>query len=62
MAALAIGSSLGNGIGPIVSGVLADLCGTQSVFYFIAGVGLLGIILFAWYSRRYRPLYLTTDG
>jgi len=62
MAALAIGSSLGNGIGPIVSGVFADLCGTQSVFYFIGGVGLLGIILFAWYSRRYRPLYLTTEG
>jgi MFS family permease len=56
MAALAIGSSLGNGIGPILSGVFADLCGIQSVFYFIGGVGLLGIILFAWYSRQRRSV------
>jgi len=52
IAALAVGSSIGAGTGPILSGVFADLGGIQSVFYFIGGVGLLGIILFSWYSRQ----------
>jgi multidrug resistance protein len=63
MAALALATSLGMGIGPILSGILHDyLGGIQPVFYSLAGVGLLGIILFNWYSRRYRPHYLTTEG
>lgn len=53
MAALALGASLGAGTGPILSGLLHDLSGIQSVFYFMGGVGLLGIILFTWYSRRH---------
>ena len=52
MAALALGASLGAGTGPILSGLLHDLSGIQSVFYFMGGVGLLGIILFTWYSRQ----------
>jgi MFS family permease len=57
MAALALATSLGMGVGPILSGIFHDyLGGIQPVFYFMAGVGLLGIILFIWYSRRYRPL------
>jgi MFS family permease len=63
MAALALATSLGMGIGPILSGIFHDyLGGIQPVFYFMAGVGLLGIILFNWYSRRYKPLYITTSG
>lgn len=52
IAALALASSLGTGVGPILSGVFNDLGGIQSVFYFTAGAGLLGIILFTWYSRQ----------
>jgi len=52
IAALALASSLGSGVGPILSGIFNDLGGIQSVFYFIGGAGLLGIILFTWYSRQ----------
>ncbi len=55
IAVLALATSLGMGIGPILSGVFHDyLGGIQPVFYFMAGLGLLGIILFSWYSRQYR--------
>ena len=53
IAALALASSLGSGIGPILSGIFNDLGGIQSVFYFIGGAGLLGVILFTWYSRQH---------
>jgi MFS family permease len=52
IAALALAASIGMGIGPILSGIFADLGGIQSVFYFTGGVGILGIILFSWYSRQ----------
>jgi len=52
VAALALATSLGMGTGPILSSIFADLDGIQSVFYFIGGAGLLGIILFSWYSRQ----------
>ena len=52
IAALALATSLGMGIGPILSGVFADLGGIQSAFYFTGGTGILGIILFSWYSRQ----------
>jgi len=52
MAALALATSLGMGIGPILNGIFHDyLGGIQPVFYFMGGTGLLGIILFSWYSR-----------
>ena len=51
--ALSIASSIGMGIGPVVSGVIADLFNVQAVFYFSAGMGMIGISLFAWYSRQY---------
>jgi MFS family permease len=52
IAALALAASIGMGIGPILSGVFADLGGIQSVFYFLGGAGILGVILFSWYSRQ----------
>ena len=52
MAALALGASLGAGFGPILSGIFHDLGGIQLPFYFMGGAGLLGVILFSWYSRR----------
>jgi len=54
VAALALAGSIGMGIGPILSGIFADLGGIQSAFYFIGGAGILGVILFSWYSRQYR--------
>jgi len=52
IAALALAAGIGMGIGPILSGVFADLGGIQSAFYFTGGIGILGIILFSWYSRQ----------
>jgi len=42
---------IGWAIGPILSGGIADLISVNSVFYFIAGVGLIGISLFAWFTK-----------
>jgi len=50
--ALMFAASIGMGIGPILSGVFADLGGIQSALYFTGGIGILGIILFSWYSRQ----------
>jgi len=52
IAALTLAASIGMGIGPILSGIFADLGGVQSAFYFMGGAGILGIILFSWYSRQ----------
>ncbi len=43
--------SIGMAIGPLVGGVIVDFLNIDSVFYFAAGVGLIGASLFAWFSR-----------
>ena len=45
---------IGMAIGPILSGVIADLVNVDSVFYFGAAMGLMGTGLFAWFTRGYR--------
>ena len=47
--------SIGMGIGPILGGVVADALNVASVFYFSAGVQLVGIALFFMLTRDYRP-------
>jgi len=62
MAIFAIASSLGAGVGPILSGVFNDWGGIQWVFYFSGGAGFLGVILFSWLSRsRLAKTPLTTE-
>ena len=47
---------IGMAIGPIISGGIADLLNIASVFYFGAVMGLIGTVLFVWFTRGYRGL------
>ncbi len=47
----AMAMSLGMGIGPLISGAMADWVSLYSVFYLAAGVGLAGTGLFIWLTR-----------
>jgi len=51
MAILAMAMSIGMAIGPLLSGVIADLANINSVFYFGASMGLVGTSLFIWFTR-----------
>lgn len=44
---------IGQAIGPIISGGIADWLNINSVFYFGGVIGLIGTILFIWFTRRY---------
>jgi len=46
--------SIGMAIGPIVGGAIVDLADINSVFYFAAVMGFIGISLFGWFTRGYR--------
>ncbi len=45
--------SIGQAVGPIISGGIADLLNVDSVFYFGAIIGLIGTALFIWFTRQY---------
>jgi len=47
--------AVGMGIGPIAGGVVADALNLPAVFYFSAGVQIIGIVLFFMMTRDYRP-------
>jgi MFS family permease len=51
MAILAMAFSIGMAIGPLMGGVIADFVDINSVFYFGAGVGVIGTGLFIWFAR-----------
>lgn len=51
IAVFAMAMSIGMAVGPLVGGALVDFLNIDSVFYFAAGVGLIGASLFAWFSR-----------
>jgi MFS family permease len=52
MAILAMAFSIGLGVGPLLGGVIADFISVNSVFYFGAGVGVIGTGLFIWFAPR----------
>jgi len=51
IAVFAMSMSIGMALGPIVSGVIADLINLDTVFYFSAAVGLIGTTLFIWFIK-----------
>jgi len=51
MAIFGMAFSIGMAIGPILSGVIADLVNINSVFYFGAIMGLVGTSLFVWFTK-----------
>ena len=51
MAVFTMAFSIGMAIGPVLAGVIADSMNISAVFYFGAGVGLAGTVLFLWLTR-----------
>ncbi|MFH1031898.1 MAG: MFS transporter [Chloroflexota bacterium] len=43
---------IGTAIGPILSGVVADIADVNSVFYMAAGMGIIGTGLLVWFTRK----------
>lgn len=54
MSIFMLAMGIGLAVGPIISGVIADFFNIESVFYFGAATGLIGTILFGWFTRGYR--------
>jgi len=51
IAVFTLAMSIGMTIGPLLGGVAADFVSINSVFYFAAGIGLIGTSLFIWFTR-----------
>ena len=51
IAIFTLAMSIGMAIGPLLGGVIADFVNINSVFYFAAGMGLIGTSLFIWFTR-----------
>jgi len=51
MSILMMAMGIGIALGPLLSGVIADLVDVNAVFYFGAAVGLIGTGLFMWFTR-----------
>ena len=51
IAIFTISMSIGMAIGPLLGGVMTDFVSINSVFYFAAGMGLVGTSLFIWFTR-----------
>ncbi len=51
MAMFSMAFSIGMAIGPLLGGATADLVNINSVFYFGAIMGLVGTILFIWFTK-----------
>lgn len=56
MVIIVMAFSVGMGTGPLLAGVIADLADINWVFYCGAAVGVVGTILFAYFSRPERPV------
>ena len=59
MAVFMMAMTIGQGSGPILLGGIVDLLGVEAAFYYGGTIPLIGIILFAWFTRNYikgRPI------
>jgi len=55
MALFMMAMQIGNGVGPIMFGGIVDFTGIESAFYSGAGLLLMGIAAFIWFTRKYSP-------
>jgi len=53
IAIITLAMSIGMAIGPLLGGVITDFVSINSVFYFAAGMGLIGTSLFIWFTKNY---------
>ncbi len=60
MALFMMAMQIGNGVGPIVLGGIADFMGIESSFYAAGIMLLIGIAAFIWFSRGYKPRVVET--
>jgi multidrug resistance protein len=51
---------IGNGVGPIMLGSIVDAMGIEAAFYATAVLLALGIAVFGWFSRGYKPPVVET--
>ncbi len=54
MSMLFLGMSIGGAVGPVISGGIAEWLNTNWVFFFGAALGIVGVVLFSWFTRDYR--------
>jgi predicted MFS family arabinose efflux permease len=47
-----IGADIGQGLGPIIGGKISDLFGYSTMFYCVAALLLLAIVVFTIYEKR----------
>jgi DHA1 family quinolone resistance protein-like MFS transporter len=50
---MGLATSAGDAIGPVVAGLVNDAWDVTAVFYFAAGIGVCGTIIFNWFMRDY---------
>jgi len=62
MSILMMAMTLGMTVGPLLAGLVVDFINIDSVFYFGGGIGLIGAILFIWFTKQYSPPELTLDS
>jgi MFS transporter, DHA1 family, multidrug resistance protein len=55
MALFMMAMQIGHGVGPILLGGVVDVLGIKSAFFAGAGLLLVGIRVFIWYTREYSP-------
>ena len=53
IAVITLAMSIGMAIGPLLGGVITDFVSINLVFYFAAGMGLIGTSLFIWFTKNY---------
>ncbi|MGD9117273.1 MAG: MFS transporter [Dehalococcoidia bacterium] len=60
MALFMMAMQIGNGVGPIMLGGIVDAMGIDAAFYATAILLVLGVTVFAWFSRGYKPRVVET--
>jgi MFS family permease len=60
MALFMMAMQIGNGFGPIILGGIVDAISINAAFYATAVLLALGVAVFAWFSRGYKPRVIKT--
>jgi DHA1 family multidrug resistance protein-like MFS transporter len=61
MALFMMAMQIGNGLGPIILGSIVDAVSIEAAFYATAVLLALGVVVFGWLSRGYKPRVVETS-